>query len=469
MLLANVKIRLTYSRFYQCGTSFNKILPKKISENFLLLLSAISYDSCIYQVYKEYCIKNFCSTKKRDEQLKNGELLEPRTSYIAWKLIFSRSEIIKDNTIDFQIIAKQLFDFLLKINDVLDDEDKKVLKKDTTQYVEHLFLENYQDNVCYQFYRTQNIFIDSEKLIPYILSFEKQNLVELKKYFYICHRILVRYNNICQINTNGMEDKFQFLNYWKTNSINIAEETTFKIQDILKVVECISRTPEEIKKEFNNQLDNILNSSKIDIFKNFPFIKLNNMIIPINNILSENLIFTNLFYKISDSNKKISSEFRSSFGYEFEKYVYNLAEMIKEFGNRDCIIEKEFTYKINKKGEECKSPDLMLIYPDKKQVIVFEVKGAQILNAFNKDYKDKISYTNSIKKTIYTPLLQSVKSIKKIIECNATKLFDESYNFIFVAVSMNGFPIYNFKINVDYGNTTKDFTQRFFFYVHRIL
>ena len=179
--------------------------------------------------------------------------------------------------------------------------------------------------------------------------------------------------------------------------------------------------------------------------------------------MAENLIFTNLFYKIVDSNKECSADFRRVFGDEFEVYVTSFAKIITESGNNDCVIQDEFSYSKNRKAGNNRSPDLMIIYPEKKQVIVFEVKSAQILNTYNKDFSDKESYEKSIDKTISRPLLQAAKSIKDIVDTEgATTLFDKTYSFIYVSVSMSGFAIPNFKINIVDENIKEDVSKVFF-------
>ena len=199
----------------------------------------------------------------------------------------------------------------------------------------------------------------------------------------------MQYGNIWHLNKAGLTSK-QFNDYWRSSVSDIAEETCFSEIEIKTVINSISKTPVEfcgaVKK-------NCFDETDIDVFKNYPFIKLcDNTVIPINNRLAENLLFTNLFYKIVDSDKEHSDGFRRNFGEEFETYVTNLARIITESGNNDCIIQGEFSYSKNRKAGNNLSPDLMIIYPKKKQVIVFEVKSAQILNAYNKNFSDKESY-----------------------------------------------------------------------------
>lgn len=459
MQFVNTKIRLSYKHFYDSGISLNKALPKKISLVFAITLSALGYDKDIYACFKNYCLEQFCSSEKQRSLLRKEDFIEPRTSYIAWKLIFTRSKIL-DFEEEFIETAKKLFDFMLKVNDFLDEMDNSVPKKFGTQYSEHLFLDYYQDNVVAQFNRTQKIFVNSVNLKPYIRNFELNNSIDVKSYVYIIYRLLVRYENIWHLNQTGLTS-VQLNNYWRSSISDIAEETHFAEKEIKTVLDSISKTPVEFCKAVEN---NSLDVTDIDVFKNFPFVKLyDNTVIPINNRLAGNLIFTNLFYKIVDSNNAHSADFRRIFGGEFESYITSFARIITESGNNDCIIQDEFCYSKNRKAGNNRSPDLMIVYPEKKQVIVFEVKSAQILNTYNKDFSDKDSYEKSVDKTVSKPLLQAVRSINDIVETEgATTLFDKTFSFIYVSVSMTGFAIPNFKINIVEEDLKEDISKSFF-------
>lgn len=63
MPFENIKIRLSYTHFYQSGVSLNKVLPKQISEEFVLMLSAIGYDTKILNYFKIFCKRNFCNSE----------------------------------------------------------------------------------------------------------------------------------------------------------------------------------------------------------------------------------------------------------------------------------------------------------------------------------------------------------------------------------------------------------------------
>ena len=114
MQLVNTKFRLSYKQFYQSGISLNKVLPKEVSLTFATTLSALGYDKEICRCFKDYCIEHFCSSDIQRSMLQEEELIEPHTSYIAWKLIFSRSEIL-DFEEEYAEIAKKLFDFLIPL------------------------------------------------------------------------------------------------------------------------------------------------------------------------------------------------------------------------------------------------------------------------------------------------------------------------------------------------------------------
>lgn len=459
MQLVNTKIRISYKQFYNRGISLNKVLPKEISLTFAVTLSALGYDNDVYTCFKNYCLKHFCSSEKQRSMLQKNEFVEPRTSYIAWKIIFTRSKILNVEE-GLAKTAKNLFDLLLKVNDFLDEKDNGVSRKFVTQYTEHLFLDYYQDNVVAQFNRSQILFVNSEKLQPYIRNFELSNSIDIRRYVYIVYRLIVRYGNIWHLNNEGLTNT-QFNDYWRSSVSDIAEETHFADSEIKAVLNSISKTPDEFHKAVEN---NCFEETDIDFLKNYPFIRFcDNTVIPINNRCAENLIFTNLFYKIVDLNKNHSDDFRRVFGDEFEAYVTNYAKIITESGNNDCIIQDEFPYSKNRKAGNNLSPDLMIVYPEKKQVIVFEVKSAQILNTYNIDFSDKGSYEKSIHKTVSKPLLQAVKSIKDIIETEgATTLFDKTYSFIYVSVSMTGFAIPNFKINTIDEDLKEDVSNAFF-------
>lgn len=459
MQFVNTKIRLSYKHFYNTGICLNKVLPKEVSLSFAVTLSALGYDKEVYACFKNYCLEHFCLSEKQRSLVREEEFIEPRTSYIAWKLILSRSKI-QDFKEEFSETAKKLFDFLLKVNDFLDEKDNNVPRKLATQYSEHLFLDYYQDNVVAQFIRAQKIFVNSGKLKSYIRNFELNNLIDIRKYVYIIYKLLVRYGNIWYLNQEGLTCT-QLDNYWRSSISNIAKETNFADNEIKTVLDSISKTPIEFYEVVKL---NSFEETDIDIFKNYPFIRFwDNTVIPINNRLAENLLFTNLFYKIVDSNREHSDDFRRTFGDEFEAYVINFARIIPESGNNDCIIQNEFSYSKNRKAGNNLSPDLMIIYSEKKQVIVFEVKSAQILNAYNKDFSDKEAYEKSVNKTVNKPLLQAGKSIKNIVDTKgATTLFDKTYDFIYVSISMSGFAIPNFKINIEEEGIKEDVSKAFF-------
>ena len=250
MQFVNTKIRLSYKHFYNRGICLNKVLPKEISFSFAVTLSALGYDRDVYACFKNYCLKNFCSSEKQRYMLQNKELIEPRTSYIAWKIIFTRSKIL-DFKEQYVEIAKKLFDFLLKVNEFLDKRDNKVPRKLVTQYTEHLFLDYYQDNVVAQFNRAQKIFINSEKLKPFIRNFELNKTIDVRRYVYIIYRLLVRYGNIWHLDQGGLTST-QLNNYWKSSIANITEETNFADSEIKTVLNSISKTPAEFYEVVKN-------------------------------------------------------------------------------------------------------------------------------------------------------------------------------------------------------------------------
>lgn len=93
MQLVNTKIRLLYKHFYNSGISLNKVLYKETYLALAVTLSALGYDKAVYACFKNYCLENFCSSEKQRSMLQQEEFIELRTSYIAWKLIFTRSKI----------------------------------------------------------------------------------------------------------------------------------------------------------------------------------------------------------------------------------------------------------------------------------------------------------------------------------------------------------------------------------------
>ena len=200
--------------------------------------------------------------------MQEEELIEPHTLYLAWKIIMARSEIVVMHQ-DFKVMVKKLFDFLLKVNSILDKDDSLVSGNFASLYCEHLFLDYYQDNIVSQFYRTHKIILNSYLLKPYFKKFEESYQIDIKKYVYITYRLLVRYGNIWGINKNGLNNE-QLMMYWKSFPTDIAEETNFNKEDVLKVINIISKDFSSFKNEVGNEY---LNYTNINNFKKIPFFK----------------------------------------------------------------------------------------------------------------------------------------------------------------------------------------------------
>ena len=209
----------------------------------------------------------------------------------------------------------------------------------------------------------QRIFVNSEKLKPFIRNFGSNNTIDVRRYVYIIYRLLVRYGNMWRLNHAGLTSS-QLNNYWRSPISDIALETNFTEDKIKTVLNSISKTPVEFCKAVGNKCFDV----EIIYLRILRIIKIcDNTVISINGRLAENLIFTNLFYKIVDSNTEQSANLRRIFGGEFEVYVANFAKIITDSGNNDYIIQDEFAYSKNRKAGNNLSPDLMMIYSEKNK------------------------------------------------------------------------------------------------------
>ena len=82
--------------------------------------------------------------------MQEEELIEPHTLYLAWKIIMARSEIVVMHQ-GFKVMEKKLFDFLLKVNSILDKDDSLVSGKFASLYCEHLFWIIIKIILCHSF------------------------------------------------------------------------------------------------------------------------------------------------------------------------------------------------------------------------------------------------------------------------------------------------------------------------------
>ena len=191
----------------------------------------------------------------------------------------------------------------------------------------------------------------------------------------------------------------------------------------------ISFTQIDIKNNKNKELD---------LFRQKPFFKIkNDIFLPINRKFVHELYYINIFHRLLNLNEdeKKRSLFLKNFGIALENYVVSIAH------NRMNKTKYNFYPEMIIVNND-KSPDLLIINEEKKEVIVFEVKAARIMKSFVDSFLDKENFIKSINKQIEKPILQAYKAVEKMKKYKTLQLND-NYSFFYCSVTFDSIPMQN--------------------------
>lgn len=438
-VLDNVQIQIGYKEYYKNNKSLKSLIGSKIDSNVFYLLSLLEYSKINKQEFLKIIRNNYCENDWQPYYLEGNKYILCGDFCIAnlYTKMFKENLCITNTNCN---VDKQVFDLIIKMNDLDPVFLQKIKKKEQDQFLAGLSIQHYKDNPVAMFKRTNDIFLNSTEMEPYRTLFYQNNGIDFENYIFYIYFLIVYLDKL--------SSKIKLEDYNKKefciNIKAISQEFTLDYTILKRIMDCISFTI--------NELRNRKKGKELDLFREKPFFQIENDIyLPVNKKFVNELFYVNVFHRLLNlypqDNKKERSSFLSNFGKALENYVVSIAT--NRMNETTFNFYPEMIIKDNDK-----SPDLLLINYQTKEVIVFEVKAARILKDFIDSYLDTESYVKSIKKQIIVPIKQAFNAVEKMKKINFLNL-DNTYSFFFCSITFDSIPIkspLNEKIQTDCGD-----------------
>lgn len=434
--IVNLSVLTSFSELFNEKLTINEHLSQGWDFSDLSLLSALSFYENEKDYLNDWVRKNISYFPETKSIFGRSERLQ------AWKLILSKSSKLKALSNKERVIN------LVKLFTLINDSDSG--NYNTNHKFSLGFINNYRDRYISQYYRSTNIFLSEGFLNEYGDIFKKEYDVTVSEYFHVIHSIIGYYNN----SKKRIEyfDSYESLS-WQLNIQEMTKSLNIEKDVYDKVMNCISFDLKEGKTFSSETLDN---RNDFSLFRNKPFLKLSDDIyIPIDGKLVEDLQFNNLFYKFKDLS---DNTFTPKFGFYFEKYIQSITGLAIESSQKHkYVMIPEFKYK---KGQ-CKSPDIILLTHNENSVLVVEVKSARVLAQVTDSDNDEESLIKSLVKLKENPWVQAVNSISEIKRLKLNKEINDDKDYHFLSVTMNDIPMSLIDVEVK-NQDNKNVTDIFF-------
>lgn len=439
--LENSGLLISYKTLNNRNIKLTDLVGKYIDELDLTLLSIISYHDEECEKLMDWIYYSLADSKKKRAKCKEYSHATARSErLIVWKLIMGINKTVRKN--NYKKSLDHICNILIKSNDELERNFS------FESEFSNLYVMKYRDNYSMQLVRAVEIFLDNSTLKSHIELFKSSYGVELKDYIYIVYYIVNRFATFEKI------DYFQpyNINRWRLNIDNIKlkniNESTLKA-----VLDSIS---DDMESYHNNLLSSKTSIRDFSLFYRKPLLKLNsNSYIPLDGKLLEDLLFTNLYYKIAEASNK--NAFMSDFGFSFESYV---CKLVSECCSHRRIYSyiPEFEYKHEKNNK--KSHDAIIYNESTNSTLLIEVKSSKFLHSMLTTDDNNESFNSTVDKLMLTPWNQMMKSLDGIMKSNAEPRFNEKTKFFFLCVTMNDIPMYPLNIKIE--QEGRDITEFFY-------
>lgn len=421
--IENLQILLSHKKNYQKPRGIKDILKNNIGESIFCWMSVLSYRHDEEMKFRIWSLNNLYSSRDKVNEASVAAIYSRRTLWRLWKAILEEAQVRNLKTIPDYTALGVLHEACAAIND-LNDTDAD----EATQYLAKLSIASYRDNVLMKLCRAQATFLQGDELKEYIAKFEAIIGAKVDFYVHFLFGLIERFhhsrsNNIDPRKGWGVDLQLE------SKRLNVPAPT------LIKLMAAISFSVEE-GVAFSRQRAS--NTNDFSLFRDKPFLRLSDEIyLPIEGRLVEELIFENLFHKIDLANNK-DPEFKKAFGGAFEKYIQNISKLFCSLSTKtkyNYIEEFSFGKPLHK------SPDLFLKAKECDAILVVECKSARYLDSVVSMSGNLDAVKKTIKKLVVDPIQQSMKSVSKIIEKKAHPDISADKTYCFVCVTMNDIPV----------------------------
>lgn len=173
-VLDNVTIQIGYKDYYKNNKSFNSLIGSKksnsqkieINSNLFYLLSLLEYSKEKKQDFLQVIKENNCNFPWQKGYFDNQKYTlcgDNCISYLFAKILNEDFIITESN----DNVYKQVFDLIIKMNDLDPVLLQKIKYKEQDQFLAGLSIQHYNDNPVAMFKRTNDIFLNSSEMEPY--------------------------------------------------------------------------------------------------------------------------------------------------------------------------------------------------------------------------------------------------------------------------------------------------------------
>lgn len=425
--IENLHLLLSHRHLYGMSRSIDEILDGPVSSDLLCLLSILAFKNSEEKRFRFWALSNlavFADRRPNTADDMSTRCVFGRIQiFECWKLLLSRAGTLENSTQNRNKLSGKLHELFARINDNEDDGDphQSLVKGGI-----HFGREDY----LFKLYRSQKIFLDGQRLAPYVAEFERQYGFELDSYLAIIFAIVNRCHSRRQLECFDPHD----LDSWCIDLLEMHRDLKIDLELLSLIMNAIAFTLDEGVAFAVNTINETAN---FELFRNRPFLKLSETcFLPIEGKLVEELLFDNLLHRLHLASGR-NIQFFAEFGHDFEQYTQNLIRDFCTFNSPiayECI--PEFTYgKDNKK-----SPDVMVRCEQDQTLLAFEVKSARYLDSVLTSDNAPDVVADSFDKLRYKPWKQVHDAIERIVGEHRHPRLIEGLRYLFVVVSMNEIP-----------------------------
>lgn len=435
--IQNLHVLLSHRDFYGTARSIDSILHRPISKELLCMLSILAFENGEEKRFRTWAAFSLPApadhTAKQSDEVGKKFIFGRIQIFDCWKQVLARAGTLTSERQNRVELAETLHELFTVLNDRIEEED-------IHHHIVRSAIHTARDDYSLKLYRAQKIFIEGEKIAPYVKNFEAQQGFSLETYLRVVFEIASRCNRIRQgklfdpINIDG----------WCVDLNEVHRGTQIEIGVLSRIMNSVAFTLDEgiafAAKALNETTD-------FNLFRSRPFLKISETcFLPIEGKIVEELLFDNLLHRLHDASGR-ADQFFNEVGREFERYVQNL---ILDFCTSSTKIPYEYIPEFSYGKSGARSPDAMVRCEQDNSVIVFEVKAARYLDSILTTRNSSEAVYKSLEKLKQKPWEQMHSAIEKIVAERRHDRLEEGFRFLFVAVTMNEIPhsLQDYQINI---------------------
>lgn len=422
--MENIQILISHRELYPKSRTIDEIAGVAVNGELLSLLSMLAFENNEEKKFRQWTLSNLSVAAKNHDYAKTHVVYSRLKILECWKILLSKKTETNTKARHPAEMLSILHELFAKIND---DE----ITGDLHQLFIKESISNARDDYWFKLNRAQEIFIQGKALAPYRAKFEQIYGFSIESYVNIIFMLIIRCHKVRRV------DHYEplTLDVWAINLEEVNSNTGIDIGLLIKIMRTISFSLDE-GADFS--MEKFAAKNDFSLFRDKPFLQLSeNVYLPIEGKLVEELLFDNLFHKIHSASG-IDSQYFSEFGSDFEKYVQRLVE---EFCTFNQGVEYDFIGEFSFGKSAQKSPDAMILCEQDKTLLAIEVKSARYLDAIVSTDDSPNAIEASFQKLQYGPWEQVYKSLAKIVHEKKHPKITNGLSFLLLCVAMNEIPL----------------------------